>query len=91
MDVGGGDDTTLEGYSRPCGYDCPIARYRRSHSSMLPITRTAFSDCYSFFSVSPANRMTTLTTSLLVTKRPLFIAGAPEVNLLCVGVFIAHS
>lgn len=75
-------DATPEGYSRPGGYDCPIARYcRRPHSCTPPVTRFALSDCYSFFSVFPSNRMTTLTTSP-VTERPLFIAGAPEANLL---------
>lgn len=38
------------------------------------VTPTTLSDCYSFFSVSPSNRMTTLTTSP-VTERPLFITG----------------
>lgn len=65
----------------------PAQQLRPSDCWLLPATdhhapARPLSDCYSFFTVSASNRMTTLTTSP-VTDRPLFIAGAPEVNLLC--------
>lgn len=78
-------NTTPEGHFHTGSYDCPIAPYCQPHC----VTRSVLSDCYSFFSIFPSNRMTTLTT-LPVTERPLFIATAPEVNLLCYGVFIAY-
>lgn len=77
-------NTTPEGNFHTGSYDCPIAPYCQPQC----VTRNLLSDCYSFFSIFPSNRMTTLTT-LPVTERPLFIADQPGVNLLCDGVFIA--
>lgn len=79
-------NTTREGHFHTGCYDCPIAPYCQPHC----VTPNVLSDCYSFFSIFPSNRMTTLTT-LPVTERPLFIATAPGVNLLCYGVFIAFQ
>lgn len=79
-------NTTPEGNFHTGSYDCPIAPYCQPHC----VTPSVLSDCYSFFSIFPSNRMTTLTT-LPVTERPLFIATASGVNLLCYGVFIAFQ
>lgn len=79
-------NTTPEGHFHTGSYDCPIAPYCQPHC----VTRSVLSDCYSFFSIFPSNRMTTLTT-LPVTERPLFIATAPAELICCAMVFLSHS
>lgn len=68
------------GSSRAAGYDRPIA-------GPPPVTHVR-RDCYSFFSVSRSNRMTTLTASPVAQRRTdLFLL--PLELIRCVGVFIA--